>query len=558
MFFKLLADNARLVSFASGETAHRHGMFITDVGGETHKLTEFDSSKGSYIKESSKYDLDNKILYNAFDKVVLENNEYDLFVLEEKNGHKHFCVSIYDNDQKLIKTFDDKFIAAPMLIYMPSLKNYFLVSQIQDNVIEFFEIGLKGLTKKDSFKITGANLYKYHSSGIVDLYANLKPLLALEICDPKGVNVLSIYKITNDSIEFIDSVDLESKISPIQFVQSFDNKFGMDVWFMKYNQTKNKAEMVVLKNKIVPVDKLKNIGSIYNAQSYIDNGRQEPKNGDKIFEAPAVVMEFSEEMKEISPERYERFHVGDFATDGTMHFMFLTKEGKMIIKELGDNYELKDDTTEMFNEFLTSNVNEKIGSVTSADIGNDGKQLLIISKEMVNNVSSQIATISFKIVSVNNKIELGTYFQENNSPFYIYGSSFLVGLNNGYQRCLYTQSTQPSYASLQQKGVFVGVGATHFSLTFLFVSLPFTDFNESVLVCEANIFPTTITTLTFVNNTLQYRCFFNSPHLHLVTIILFVFLLLALSLIFVLSFQERKRYRIKTENDSIQKLMKMI
>ena len=142
---------------------------------------------------------------------------------------------------------------------------------------------------------------------------------------------------------------------------------------------------------------------------------------------------------------------------------------------------------------------------------------------------------------------------------YVPGASYLLGFNNGKEVLLASQSMQTAYPTLEQKGTFIGVGATHFFLTFVFVSLPFTNRDSFINNCIASIFPTTFTEFTYNHaGLLSYKCFFVSPHLRKVTIFLVGTAIMTCLLIGYLSFLEKRKFKIQMENDNIQRLMKVI
>ncbi|OQS54645.1 hypothetical protein EHP00_143 [Ecytonucleospora hepatopenaei] len=334
---------------------------------------------------------------------------------------------------------------------------------------------------------------------------------------------------------------------------------SFDLWFARKKGNEKISEIVMLKNKVVPFDTIKNATTEYRAGTYVSKNRIHTKPLDQIFSEEVIVCQTANELKttDFDKERYERFHIADIVANGTFHFFFLTEQKKIEIKQLVGEKELSEDNSNTFDEFLSSDINNHILNIASADISNNGKQSLLISKHSESDREAKIFAVDFSTQSNNNKIEILTFFKDK-TPQYVPGVSYFIGLNNGNQRLLFSQSPQPSYPSLHQKGTFVGVGTTHFFLTFLYAGLPLTSFKEHVKNCPASIFPTTITVLTFENNDMLYMCFFTSPHLNLVTIILFIMLLMALGIIIYLTFQERKRQKIKTKNDNIQKFMKMV
>lgn len=552
-----LVEDSRLLNFTSGSEIQRHGIFTVNDKNEIVKRTTYDNKDNVY-KTVSKPIAGNSIgpVYNSFDQIAIEKELFNLVVFTENNNFK---VALYTDSEHKV-TFTQTFIVAPMLIYVADNDSYYLISQTKQDVIEWYELSTTELKVHEDYRIEGKNLYKYHSSGIVDLYSNLKSVLALET-EKNNAKYLSIYNFEAEGgIFYINEYFLGMTTSPLQFLQNTELKCAIDVWWTR-KTADGTTEVVCLKNKIAPFDLLQNVTSSYAADSFVARYRVPAKPIDHIFEAETVVCttETPNKVEAFGNRRYVRFHVADIATDGTFHFFFINNQNKIEIKQMKKKYSLEKDDTKIFEDFLGADINNNILSVASLDIGNNGKQSLIISSKDSSTGNFKTHLVKFTIQLNNNKIELMSNFNANtNHVKFVPGASYFIGLNNGGDRMIFIQSPQTSYPSLQQKGIFIGVGTTHFFLTFLYAGLPFSAFKEHVHDCPASIFPTTITVFTFEPNAMYYACFFTSPHLHLITIILFVMLLLAFALIIYLTFQERKKYQIKTRNDNIQKFMKMV
>lgn len=558
-----LSSASRLLSFSGAVKDLKMGMYVLNNNDKLMKLTDYDETTETYKKSVGP--IESAIegtIYNVYDGIEINAKRYDMIIYETQS--KNFKISL-QQDNKEVKVYDDEFIAAPMPFYNPTKKQYFVLSQKTENLIEFFKVNLEDLVPNLISPIKDKNLYKYHSSGIADIYANLKPIFCLET-HVEARKVLSFYDLVDNSVTFIADLLLGETISPIQFVMNPAHKYSTDIYYIR--QVEEKTELVQLQNVIAPLKVLSKINGPGSANTYIKKERLFPKTGDVIFRKGAISpFESKLKMSETEENRFSRFHVADLETTGYLNMFFITEGGKMEIRRIRDFGEEKKDgkrpfarlkeAPKIYESFLASNDNTNITDVTSADLGNMGRQNLIINKKVTTEDVNVIHTISFDISPNDNKVEFIGFANPGKEHHYVPGATYFVGVNNGAYSCITSQSTQTSYPSLQQKGTFLGVGSSHFFLTFLFISFPFSGKDEWFDSCTASIFPTTITTFTY-DKKLHYRCVFKAPHMHVVMIVLGITAFFTLALIIYLSMLEKSRYKRRTENDNIKKLMKMI
>lgn len=564
-----LENFSKLIAFTSDNDQKNFGVFGIDNDNRICKTFDFCVKEKTFKQAKMCFTYSNVQFtpYNVFDNIYINNEKVDLVILFNKTSNIFKVVSLdsFSLEQKI--EYDIEFIAAPMLLFLPTKQQYVLLSQINSDPdkIQFFEFKNNKLEPSSSLPIIeNKKLIPKHSSALVDLYGNLKPVLALEIQTDNTVT-LDIYDLNinakDPKFTYIQSIALDNIIGPIKFVQNIEFKFKWDLFYIKKSDTK--LALIQLENQITPIEKLKTINSTRSAKEYINKHRIYPTTYSEknMFQSKEIFQFEDTTVLKIEENDIVPFHVADLQSTGNINFFFITKESKLYIlnfNKTSNKWEKTENLLELNTLKLTG-----ISQVTSADIGNTGKQSLIVLSNELKEITSSLHTlvnIDVMVAQNNNKVEFVAFYKSRtNHSMYVPGASYLLGFNNGKEVLLASQSMQTAYPTLEQKGTFIGVGATHFFLTFVFVSLPFTNRDSFINNCIASIFPTTFTEFTYNHaGLLSYKCFFVSPHLRKVTIFLVGTAIMTYLLIGYLSFLEKRKFKIQMENDNIQRLMKVI